>query len=243
MHFSTAEFSPPSRPLRSLILMSVPGLAAGFIFLWSYPATVDPVSHSVWTFIRLMGVIVIEPFSCFAVREMCTVDENVTRCCLVFGEFAFLLVCSLTDVFMGMRARIALAAISEYAILVLLPMFFFSFSADLVTFPAPSHPDRLDLVDRRPLQVKLLGRIWSGAIHWPFESARGYRTIPEFTAALVAVPPILIVPGVLPDLMQSRAPIASFGEVIRPPRHSCVCFGRRKAGLRDQLCAARRSSS
>jgi hypothetical protein len=95
--------------------------------------TVDSVRQHVWTFIELMGVITIQLFSWFVVRATCAVGENVTHCCLVLGQFAFLLVCGLTDVFVGTRARIALAAISEYTILVLLPMFFFSFSRDLAT--------------------------------------------------------------------------------------------------------------
>jgi hypothetical protein len=133
MHFYTSALYRPSRLLRLLMLLSVIVGTAGFIALSNYPVTVDPVRHHFWTFMGLTGVIAIQLFSWFAVRATCTVGENVTRCCLVIGQFAFLLVCGFTDVFVETRARISLAAISEYAILVLLPMFFFSFSRDLAT--------------------------------------------------------------------------------------------------------------
>jgi hypothetical protein len=133
MHFYTTSFYRPSRPLRCLMLLSVFGGAAGFVALSNYPVIADPVRHHLWTFVGLTGVIGIQLFSWFAVRATCTVGENRVRCSLVFGQFGFLGICGLTDLFVGTRGRISLAAISEYAILVLLPMFFFSFSRDLAT--------------------------------------------------------------------------------------------------------------
>jgi hypothetical protein len=124
-------FFPTNNVSRFLLAFSVLAGMSGFIALSNCPVNVNARNHFLSAFIGLGGILLIQFVCWWIVSPTLRLAAKVAQLALVLLQIAALAVVGFTEAIVRDRLRITLAAVGEYTILALLPVFYLSFSRDL----------------------------------------------------------------------------------------------------------------